>query len=90
MKKKAINCFVSGRVQGVGFRMATSQKSKLLGITGWVRNLTDGRVEVYACGKKLMVDELCSWLAHGPNMAKVLRVEYINAEYREFNSFSIH
>ena len=41
-KKKAINCFVSGRVQGVGFRMATSRQSKLLGLTGWVKNLDDG------------------------------------------------
>ena len=52
IKKKAINCFVSGRVQGVGFRMATSRQSKLLGLTGWVKNLDDGRVEVYACGEE--------------------------------------
>ena len=47
MQKKAINCIVSGRVQGVGFRMSTSQQCKLLGLKGWVRNLDNGNVEVY-------------------------------------------
>ena len=89
IKKKAINCFVSGRVQGVGFRMATSQKSKLLGLTGWVKNLDDGRVEVYACGEQNLLVQLHKWLAHGPSIARVINVECIDTNYQEFDDFSI-
>ena len=87
--KKAINCFISGRVQGVCFRMSTSQQAKLLGVTGWVRNLEDGRVEVFACGEAPLVDQLRQWLAHGPGMAKVINVECISADYQEFPNFTI-
>ena len=89
MKKKAINCFVSGRVQGVGFRMSTNQQSKLLGLKGWVRNLDDGRVEVYACGEQFLLDQLHKWLIHGPSIARVINVECVSADYREFSGFSI-
>ena len=88
-KKKAINCFVSGRVQGVGFRMATSRQSKLLGLTGWVKNLDDGRVEVYACGEANLLVQLHKWLAHGPSIARVINVECIELDYQEFDNFSI-
>jgi len=88
-KKKAINCFVTGRVQGVGFRMATSRQSKLLGLTGWVKNLGDGRVEVYACGEQNLLVQLHKWLAHGPSIARVIDIECIELEYQEFEDFSI-
>ena len=89
MNQRAINCFITGRVQGVGFRMATSKKSESLGITGWVRNLDDGRVEVYACGNKAMFGEFRKWLGHGPGMAKVINVECAAADYSETKDFSI-
>lgn len=87
--KKAINCIVSGRVQGVCFRMSTSQQAKLLGLTGWVRNLEDGRVEVFACGEAPLLDQLRKWLAHGPSMAMVINVASVSVEYQEFPDFSI-
>ncbi len=87
--KKAINCFVSGRVQGVCFRMSASQQAKILGLTGWVRNLDDGRVEVLACGKMPQLDQLRKWLSHGPSMAKVINVEYRAIDYQEFSGFTI-
>jgi len=87
--KKTVNCFVSGRVQGVCFRMATSQQAKLLGLTGYVRNLEDGRVEVLACGEASLLDEFCKWLAHGPSMAKVINVESVSVDYQDFSDFSI-
>ena len=90
MEKKAIHCLISGRVQGVGFRMSTSQQSKLLGIKGWVRNLDDDRVEVYACGEQYSLDQLHKWLTHGPSIARVINVECLSAEYLEFSDFSIH
>ena len=90
MEKKAIHYLISGRVQGVGFRMSTSQQSKLLGIKGWVRNLDDDRVEVYACGEQYSLDQLHKWLTHGPSIARVINVECLSAEYLEFSDFSIH
>ena len=87
--KKTINCFISGRVQGVCFRMSTSQVAKILGITGWVRNLDDGRVEVMATGEKPILDQFRNWLARGPSMAQVLNVECTSLELQDFPNFSI-
>ena len=87
--KKAIHCFVDGRVQGVCFRMATRQQAILHGVTGWVRNLADGRVEVYACGETQKVDALRQWLGEGPEMARVVNVECFPAECEESDGFMI-
>lgn len=86
---KTINCFVSGRVQGVFYRMSTSQQAKLLGLTGWVRNLEDGRVEVMASGPAPLIEELQQWLSQGPKMAKVINVECRVIDYQAFPDFSI-
>jgi len=66
-----MQCFVSGRVQGVFFRASTRHEAERLGVTGYARNLPDGRVEVLACGARGQVDELCAWLASGPRHAEV-------------------
>ncbi len=86
---KSIHCFVSGRVQGVCFRMSTSQQAKLLGLTGWVRNLEDGRVEVMASGEARLIEQLQQWLTHGPGMAKVINLECNFVEFQAFPDFSI-
>lgn len=64
-------CFVSGRVQGVWFRGSTRRQADALGITGYARNLNDGRVEVLACGPLAAVEQLKAWLWEGPSTAKV-------------------
>jgi len=87
--KNAINFIISGQVQGVCFRMSTSQQAKLLGLTGWVRNLDDGRVEVFACGEAPLLKQFRKWLGHGPSMAMVIDIESVNVEYQEFPDFSI-
>ncbi|MDX1518845.1 MAG: acylphosphatase, partial [Gammaproteobacteria bacterium] len=56
---------VSGRVQGVCYRMYTVDRAEKLGLTGWVRNLPDGDVEVYACGPKEQLEALHQWLHEG-------------------------
>ncbi|HXG29981.1 MAG TPA: acylphosphatase [Nevskiales bacterium] len=66
---------VSGRVQGVGFRYATLHEAHRLGLSGWVRNLPDGRVEVLAQGAPDRVEALCAWLQRGPPAARVTGVE---------------
>ena len=72
--------FVSGRVQGVGFRFFAERTAARLGVGGYVRNLFDGRVEVYAIGSAEQMDELKGALRRGPSMSLVDRVEERDAE----------
>ena len=67
-------CLVAGRVQGVYYRAATRQRARELGVTGYARNLPDGRVEVLVCGESGDVEALCEWLWEGPPIAKVAEV----------------
>jgi acylphosphatase len=71
----ARRCHVSGRVQGVFFRASTREHARALGVTGYARNLPDGRVEVLACGKPDAVEVLCRWLWQGPPSSRVTAVE---------------
>ena len=87
--KKTIHCFVSGRVQGVCFRMETREQAQLFGLTGWVRNLPDGRVEVMASGEERQLKQLQEWLKRGPDLARVLKVESSELEHQPFENFTI-
>lgn len=62
---------VRGRVQGVFFRASTREQAQMLGLTGYARNLPDGRVEVLAVGAPDALDRLEGWLREGPRMARV-------------------
>jgi acylphosphatase len=64
-------CLVSGHVQGVFYRASTREHALTLGVTGYARNLRDGRVEVLACGSPEAVAALCRWLSAGPPGARV-------------------
>jgi acylphosphatase len=64
-------CRIRGRVQGVWFRASTKEQADALGLTGWVRNLPGGEVEVHACGPEADLDRLRRWLHRGPPMALV-------------------
>lgn len=66
---------VAGRVQGVFFRDSCRQVADGLEVSGWVRNRSDGTVEVIAEGERAAVDELLAWCRHGPPRARVERVE---------------
>ena len=72
---KRVQVTVRGRVQGVGFRAATADEARGLGIAGWVRNLPNGDVEVLAEGPPDDVDVLLTWLAQGPPGARVTGVD---------------
>ncbi len=72
--KKARRYFVSGIVQGVGFRYFTQHMAERLHLTGYVRNLPDGRVEVYAIGPDEQLTQLRSGLEGGPWGASVSEV----------------
>ena len=87
--KKTIHCFISGRVQGVFFRATTREQAILFGLTGWVRNLPDGRVEVMVSGDEEQVDQLRNWLKRGPDMAHVLKMECEEIENLDYDAFSV-
>ena len=67
--------YVSGDVQGVFFRDSTRQKAEQLGLSGWVKNLPDGRVEALFEGPRQKVREIVSWCEQGPPHAAVENVE---------------
>ncbi len=71
----AIHAYVKGRVQGVTYRQATRTAARGLHLVGWVRNLPDGRVEVWAQGDRQAVNRLVEWLWLGPPGALVTGVE---------------
>lgn len=70
----ARRCYVSGRVQGVFYRASARQRADTLGLTGYARNLADGRVEVLACGDPAAVAAFCAWLWEGSPAATVTEV----------------
>lgn len=79
--------FVSGSVQGVGYRFATLKQAKQLSVSGWIRNLPDDRVEAVFEGSKAAVEEIICWCQQGPPGAVVknVAVEYEEPEgLREF------
>jgi acylphosphatase len=79
---------VTGRVQGVGFRWSTREKAESLAVTGWVRNCSDGSVEVWIEGEDADVASMAAWLRHGPAHAFVERTALTDAEpagHREFD-----
>lgn len=70
-----LSAVVHGMVQGVSFRYYTQREARRLGLRGYVRNRSDGTVEVVAEGPRRVVEELYSWLQSGPPMAEVREVE---------------
>jgi acylphosphatase len=75
METKRVHAVVRGRVQGVGYRASTQHEARKLGLTGWVRNLADGSVELEAEGPPAAVDALLAWAAIGPFGSRVVSVE---------------
>lgn len=72
-------CWVSGRVQGVYYRGSAAQRARELGITGYAKNLSDGRVEVLACGDDAAVQAFIDWLWIGSTASRVIAVEIAEA-----------
>ncbi|MDH4274740.1 MAG: acylphosphatase [Gammaproteobacteria bacterium] len=81
---------VTGKVQGVFFRQSTRERALALQLTGWVRNLENGNVEVVACGERERLDGFELWLHQGPARAQVTHVltEPL-AELQTFETFDV-
>jgi acylphosphatase len=89
MTTAAKRYFVRGRVQGVGFRYFVERAAAELNLTGFTRNLDDGRVEVYATGSPAKLAELSQRLWTGPRFADVRGVDEQDAAVQQYASFRI-
>jgi acylphosphatase len=85
-----VHLVVRGRVQGVAFRAYTVDEARTLGVTGWVRNLPDGRVEAEGEGERSAVEALVAFCRRGPSGAAVEGVEVEWRAYRgDLGAFEI-
>ena len=88
--KTRAHAIISGRVQGVFYRMETMRAAQRIGVFGWVRNLRDGTVEAVFEGDKTRVDAILDWCKQGPPHAHVTDVKVDWVEYSvEFDSFEV-
>jgi len=85
-----LHVWISGRVQGVGFRWSALEEARRLRLTGWVRNTLEGGVEALVEGGRDEVDRFLAWCHEGPRMARVRSVrECEETATGEFESFEI-
>jgi len=89
-KRVCSRCLVAGRVQGVFFRAAAREQAQRLGLAGYARNLSDGRVEVLVCGEPDLVGQFREWLRLGPPTAEVTGVAYEPGAFQYLSGFDIH
>jgi acylphosphatase len=84
-----MHVFISGRVQGVGYRYNTYRQARQLNIKGWVQNLKDGRVEAWFEGEPDAIERMLRWCQGGPLSAKVEAVSAQTASAEGFEEFKI-
>jgi acylphosphatase len=84
-----VRVFVEGRVQGVGFRASAAREAMRLGVTGWARNLPDGRVEAVYEGPREAVEEMLAWTRRGPAAARVTDMTIHDEEPKGERGFSV-
>lgn len=85
-----LRILVDGRVQGVGYRHGVLLEATRLGLSGWVRNLSDGRVEAEVDGDRAVLEQLLEWCRRGPALARVTAVAEAWGEATgEYSSFRI-
>lgn len=84
-----IHLLISGRVQGVGFRDFTQRTAEKLGILGWVRNLSNGKVELKAQGPDDKLREFTEKVSEGPSSSKVEKVESVRSDVEDLGKFEI-
>ncbi|MFN3621371.1 MAG: acylphosphatase [Nitrososphaerales archaeon] len=90
MVKSRLHIYISGYVQGVFYRSTAKRVAESLYLTGWVRNLSDGRVEAVIEGEEENLTKFVEWCKRGPIGAEVESVEVVREEYKgEFKDFRI-
>ena len=90
MANICVHVYVSGYVQGVAYRYSAIRQAKHLGVTGWVKNLRDGRVEVLIEGEEPQVNQMVDWCGHGPRSAHVTNIQTEQLPYSgKFHRFDV-
>ncbi|WP_088328442.1 acylphosphatase [Lacimicrobium sp. SS2-24] len=89
MTQQCIKARVTGKVQGVFFRRNTQMEAKRLGIVGYAKNLSDGSVEVLACGEPRALEQLTEFLHQGPEKSRVDSVDVESAGQHPTNGFDV-
>ena len=90
MSKVRVHIYVSGRVQNVFYRDFIKRKTIVLNVTGWVKNLRDGRVEAVFEGDKDNIEKMVNWARQGPIWAKIDDFSVVWEDYQgEFKGFEI-
>jgi acylphosphatase len=88
--KRRVHVLIFGKVQGVSFRYHTYELAKKLGITGWVRNTSDGKVEAVFEGDGNKIEKILEFCKRGPSLARVEKVEVKEEKFKgEFKDFEI-
>ena len=86
---KTIHIIISGKVQGVFFRVTAKRKAQGLNLTGWVKNTAEGNVEIMVSGESEVLEKFLKWCNQGPENASVENVKINNKDYQPFDSFEI-
>ena len=85
---ETVHVRVTGKVQGVGYRLSTVRRAHMIGVRGWVRNNDDGSVEALVQGTPDQVDAMLEWLRQGPPAARVTdltsEVQYVDKRFDRF------
>lgn len=87
--KKSIRLFITGSVQGIFFRQFVKDKADKLGVKGYVRNLEDGRVEIFIEGNKDNVEQMLVFCKQGPQHAQIRSIEEKQESFQDFKEFKI-
>ena len=87
MQMLKIHVFISGLVQGVSYRLWTQKIAQSLILSGWVKNLVDGRVEAVFVGKKNKIEKVIEFLYQGPFASQVEKVEVVEKEKIQTDPF---
>jgi len=89
MPKICMHFIISGHVQGVFYRSETQKKANTLNLTGYVKNVQNGNVEVFACGAEKNIKQFEKWLWHGPKFAQVTSVTFAECDWQDYDNFVI-
>lgn len=84
-----VRVLISGKVQGVGFRYSTHQQADRLGLSGWVRNRSDGRVEAVFEGQLTAVEQAIAWCRQGPLSADVTDLSVSSEDPQGLTTFEV-